>query len=79
MVDEAVYIEKITKIKRKQWIEWATIEEESIERDITNAFKDGIEKGRQMGREKFVTTLEREYPAITTWRCWLALKGGKDV
>ena len=41
MVDEAVYIEKITKIKRKQWIEWATIEEESIERDITNAFKDG--------------------------------------
>jgi len=33
-----------------------------------------IEQGRQM--ERIITILEKEYPAISTWRCWPALKKG---
>ncbi len=46
--------------------------------DVINTIAPNlIEKGRQLERSKFVTTLEKEYPAITTWRCWQGLKEGK--
>ncbi|MBU0846728.1 hypothetical protein KKH23_06015 [Patescibacteria group bacterium] len=42
-------------------------------------YKALIEQGRQMERERIITILEKEYPAISTWRCWPALKGGSKV
>jgi len=38
-------------------------------------YKALIEQGRQMERERIITILEKEYPAISTWRCWQALIG----
>ena len=40
-------------------------------------YKALIEQGRQMERERIITILEKEYPAISTWRCWPALKRGQ--
>jgi len=40
-------------------------------------YKALIEQGRQMERERIITILEKEYPAISTWRCWPALKEGR--
>ena len=28
-------------------------------------------------RKRILAILEKEYPAITTWQCWKALKEGK--
>jgi len=35
-----------------------------------------IEEEKRQERERIITILEKEYPAISTWRCWPALKGG---
>ena len=33
------------------------------------------QKGVKDERERILSILEKEYPAITTWKCWKELKG----
>ena len=56
-----------------------TLETLADDRDLKRHlfYKALIEQGQQMERERIITILEKEYPAISTWQCWPALKKGR--
>ncbi len=36
-----------------------------------------IQEAKEHEKDRIMALLEKEYPPITTWPCWAALKGGK--